>query len=94
MATRPSDVRGASPPPRPFRPRFALGTLMLVAFVCCMTAAGARYLMLQGRPGPGQGRALQVLLVLMLPMLVVISVNLVRLAVLALGRRRPRGRPR
>jgi hypothetical protein len=60
---------------------------MLVALVCCVTAAGGRYL-IQGLAGDTAGRASFVIAVLVLPMLLLIAVNLVRLTVGAWHRRR------
>jgi len=77
-------------PPRGWRPRFSLTSLMLVSLVCCMTAAAARYLV-QGLAAGASGRAYFVISVLVLPMLLLIGANLMRLAV---GRRQARQRRR
>jgi hypothetical protein len=65
---------------------------MLVSLVCCVTAAGGRYLLQGVRADSTAGRATFVIAVLVLPMLLLIAVNAVRLAVAGLRgprRRRP-----
>jgi hypothetical protein len=62
-------------------------TLLLVSLVCCVTAAGGRYL-LQGLAGDASGRAVFVISTLVLPMLLMMSANIARLLITAWARPR------
>ena len=59
---------------------------MLVWLVCCVTAAGGRYLVQGLSAGNTAGRATFVISVLVLPMLLLMAVNATRLTVSAFQR--------
>ena len=71
----------------PWQPRFGLGSLMLVILVCCMVAAAGRYLV-QALSEGTSARAVFVIFVLTVPVLLLVCVNVVRLAVAWLQRPR------
>jgi hypothetical protein len=57
------------------RPRFTLGSLMLVTLVCAFAALSGRYLLEAHQADPAAGRGKLVIFVLVVPMLLLLIVQ-------------------
>jgi len=82
-----SDNAPPDPVPRPWQPRFGLGSLMLAMLVCSATAAAGYYLV-QALHGGRQSQLAFILFTLASPVLLLVLVS----SALAVVRWRERGR--
>ena len=89
-APPPGSPGASSPPdlPRPWQPRFGLGTLLMVMLVICVMAASASYLARILRAGGRAGQLTFILFTLAAPMLLMVLIS-VALWALRRGNRGP-----